>query len=95
MLKKRADSIELLNATHSFPCSFEFKVIGNASDQFVALVLETITQVTSEADPPHSTRTTPGGRHISVTAEPMVQQAEHVLEIYDRLKGIEGVVMLL
>ena len=95
MLEKRADSIELLNATHSFPCPFEFKVIGNASEQFVTLVLEVITSVTAETDPPHSTRTTPGGRHISVTAEPTVQQAEHVFEIYDRLKSLEGVVMLL
>ena len=95
MLEKRADSIELLNATHAFPCPFEFKVIGNASDQFVTLVIETIVSVTLVADPPHSTRTTPGGRHISVTAEPTIHQAEHVLEIYDRLKTLEGVVMLL
>ncbi len=95
MLNNRADSLELLNSTHTFPCSFEFKVIGSAHDDFVRLVLEAVVAITSDTSPPHSTRTTPGGRHVSVSVEPVVQQAEHVLEIYERLKDLEGVVMLL
>ena len=95
MVNKRTESIELLNATHQFPCAFEFKVIGDANEAFVESVLETISSVTNEQGAPHSTRTTPGGRHISVTVQSVVVEAESVLEIYDLLKKLEGVVMLL
>ena len=45
--------------------------------------------------PMHSVRETPGGRHRAMTIEPTIEEAEHVLEIYERLKEIDGVVMLL
>ena len=83
-------------ATHSFPGSFTFKVIGRAENDFVAMVLDAIQLlVIGDAEIPHSTRETSGGRHIAITAEPHVESPEMVLEIYERLRELPGVVMLL
>jgi putative lipoic acid-binding regulatory protein len=42
-----------------------------------------------------SVRETPGGRHVSVTINPVVQSADDVLRIYAELQSLEGVVMLI
>ena len=87
-------ALELLNATHTFPCPFTIKVIGKADDDFVTRVVESVTK-TSGADEevPHSTRTTPNGRHIAVTLEPHLDSAEQVLLVYARIQTVKGVVM--
>ena len=96
MSKNKQESIDLLMATHSFPGSFTFKVIGRAENDFVAMVLDAIQLlVIGDAEIPHSTRETSGGRHIAITAEPHVESPEMVLEIYERLRELPGVVMLL
>jgi putative lipoic acid-binding regulatory protein len=47
-------------------------------------------------DPPeYSLREARGGRHIAITIEPLLERAEQVLAIYDRLKVLEGIVMLM
>ena len=94
-MSTREESIELLKATHNFPCSFTFKVIGKSTDQFRASVLEVIVRYTKEEQPPHTIRETPGGRHVSITAEPFIAEAVHVLEIYEQLQALDDVVMLL
>lgn len=89
-------SLELLEASHSFPCQFTFKVIGTADDHFVGRVLMAVkSQLDESAEPSFSTRSTPARRHMSVTVEPEVQNAEHVLQIYQELRGVQGLVMLM
>lgn len=96
MSKNKQESIDLLMATHSFPGSFTFKVIGRAENDFQSIVLDTIKRTTDGcSEIPHSSRETSGGRHIAITAEPTVESPEMVLEIYERLKELPGVVMLL
>ncbi|HZT83206.1 MAG TPA: DUF493 domain-containing protein [Gemmataceae bacterium] len=93
---KRAQMIELLEATHQFPGTYTFKVIGKAENGFsarvVAAVRDTLAQ---EVDPPHSLREAHGGRHVSVTVEPTVRTAEEVLAVYRRISTIVGVVMVM
>jgi putative lipoic acid-binding regulatory protein len=88
-------SLASLEAGHSFPCNYLFKVIGKTDDGFVArAVAAARDQIDMEADPPFRTKETPGGRHVSVTLELPVQTAEQVLEIYRRLLKLTGLVVL-
>jgi putative lipoic acid-binding regulatory protein len=94
--EERWRHIELLNQTHAFPTRVVIKVIGVNR---ATLLTEVVTCVRSEMsfeDPPeYSTREARGGRHIAVTIEPMLEHAEQVLAIYDRLRKLEGIVMLM
>jgi putative lipoic acid-binding regulatory protein len=90
----REQSIDLLNATHEFPCRYTFKVIGISADEFVARVVSVVRdEIGKSEDPPYSMRSTPGGRHVSVTLEPMLDSAEQVLAVYQRLGQVTGVVI--
>ena len=89
-------TIQLLEATHTFPCAYRFKVIGATGDHFVGRALAAVRQEFPEGtEPPFSTRTTAGGRHVCVTIEPVVESAVHVLLVYQRLRTLEGLVMML
>jgi putative lipoic acid-binding regulatory protein len=87
--------IELLEKTHSFPCSYMFKVIGRGEKGFPARVVAAVREeLAEEIDPPYHLRETTGGRYISVTLQPTVQTAQQVLSIYRRLQVVGGLVML-
>ena len=88
-------SLELLNNTHDFPTQMMFKVIGVNEATFVARVVAAVRDETGAAiDPPFRTRQTVSGRHISVTLEPDIEDAQQVLDVYQRLRTLHGVVML-
>ncbi|QDT33334.1 YbeD family protein [Thalassoglobus polymorphus] len=87
---------ELLESTHTFPCEYRFKVIGSVDDSFVGRVLAAVLAELEEGvEPSFSTKTTAGGRHVSVTIEPEMHSAAHVLAVYGRLRRLEGLVMLM
>jgi putative lipoic acid-binding regulatory protein len=88
-------SADLLERTHDFPCTFTFKVIGKVDNGFSARVIAAIREALhAEADPPFRVREAAGGRHISVTVEPLVQTAEQVLAVYRRIALIAGLVLV-
>lgn len=90
----RLTALELLNATHTFPCAFTLKVIGLSDDDFVLRCLEVVHRAVTDAEEfDYTTRATPNGRHISVTMQPVLDSAEHVLEVYACLQEVKGVVM--
>lgn len=94
--EKIQQSIDLLNATHSFPCPVMVKVIGRNDDAFINSVVAAIRdQLELSFDPPIHKREAKGGRHVSVTIEPTFDKAEDVLQTYDRIRVIDGVVMVL
>lgn len=88
-------TLELLDTTHAFPCPYLFKIIGKSDQGFVARVVAVVRdELKFEADPPFQVREAVGGRHLSVTLEPVVQSAHQVLAIYRRLGAVEGLVMV-
>lgn len=88
-------NVELLEKTHTFPGPYVFKAIGKADQGFLARVVAVVREeLALEADPAFRVREAVGGRHLSVTLEPVVQSAQQVLAIYRRLGLLEGVVML-
>lgn len=91
---ERQASLDLLNATHSFPCEFTLKVIGANRDDFLRRCVEAVQIAAPDANEfDYSTRSTPNGRHIAITMLVELQSAEHVLEVYACLRVVEGVVM--
>ncbi len=92
----REESLRLLNDTHDFPTPVMFKVIGRNVDKFAARVVVKIrSELNLEVDPEFRVRETAAGRHISVTVEPEIQCAEQVLAVYECLRDVEGVVLLM
>ena len=89
-------SLELLEATHKFPCEFTFKAIGLTTDCFVRRVLAAVKlELNADAEPSFSCRTTAGGKHTSVTIEPTIDSAAQVIAIYHRIHAVDGIVMML
>lgn len=89
-------SVDLLESTHEFPCSYTFKVIGRADGGFVGRVVAAIrVELEGEIDPPYRFRHTPDGRHVAITLEPLMQSAWEVLAVYGRIRDEAGVVMIM
>ncbi|MEM7311739.1 MAG: DUF493 domain-containing protein [Planctomycetota bacterium] len=89
-------SVDLLNATHEFPCPVMVKVIGINNEVFVDAVISSIRDSLGLAfDPPVRKRETRSGKHLSITLEPTFDKAEQVLETYEKIRQIDGVIMLL
>lgn len=92
----RLSAIQLLEATHTFPCEYTFKVIGLAESNFIGRVVQAVRSVLPEDnEPPFSSRQTKSGKHVSVTIEPMLDSADDVLAIYRELAELQGLVLLL
>lgn len=94
-MKSSLPSLELLERAHDFPCPYLFKIIGKSDQAFLARVVTIVREeLRMEIDPPYQVRESVGGRHFSVTLEPLVQSPQQVIAIYQRLGVLEGLVML-
>jgi putative lipoic acid-binding regulatory protein len=88
-------TLRLLRDTHVFPGPYQFKIIGKADQGFVARVIAAVRgELLLDIDPPFRVRESVGGRHLSVTLEPVVRSAQQVLAIYRRLGELDGLLML-
>ena len=93
---ERVPPIELLERTHRFPCPYMFKAIGKVENGFAArLVAAVREELAADVDPPFRLREAVGGRHVAVSIEPVVQTAQQVLAVYQRISKIAGLVFLL
>lgn len=94
-MSERDDTLRVLNEGHSFPGPYMFKVIGENSPEFVALIIQAATLVTGPAAAPNvSVRESSGGKHQAVTLSIDVQSAEQVLEIYEAFRSISSAKMV-
>jgi uncharacterized protein len=88
-------AIQLLESTHQFPGCYMFKVIGRSEHAFAARVVAAVRDaLAEEADPPFKVRETAGGRHVAVTLTPTVKSAQQVLDVYQRIQKMAGLVMV-
>lgn len=87
---------DLLDASHAFPGVFRIKAIGSVDNDFEGRILGA---VKAALDSPEalefSVRKTADGRHVALTLDVTVQDAEHVRTIYARIREQEGILFLL
>ncbi|MHC5539527.1 YbeD family protein [Singulisphaera rosea] len=88
-------SLDLLESTHFFPGVYQIKAIGIAENGFADRVVEAAAaEVSGTSELDYSLRTTPGGRHVAITLDITVQNAEQVRGIYARIRALEGLTLL-
>jgi putative lipoic acid-binding regulatory protein len=88
-------SEDLLESVHPFPGTYQIKAIGMAEDDFVGRVVEAVvSELATPSELDHSVRITPGGRHVALTLEMTVQDAEQVRAIYARIRDVKGLTYL-
>lgn len=89
-------SAELLEQTHAFPGAYMFKAIGEDDHTFSGRVVAAVRDELADDDhePAIRIRKTASGRHVCVTIEPYVSDAQQVLTIYEKIYAIDGLVMV-
>jgi putative lipoic acid-binding regulatory protein len=93
----RARSLALLEATHEFPCHYQLTVIALNRDPVTEAVREVVTvDVDLEvATLDHKMTASGGGKYLSHRFLVPVAGAAEVLELYARVRTVDGVVMIL
>jgi len=89
-------ALRLLEEHHQFPGPFMFKVIGFARGDWKAEVQRAAEAVLGPLPGDAIVRARPSsrGKYLAVTLEVEVAGARQVLDIYRRLKELEGLVAL-
>ncbi len=88
-------SIELLESTHPFPGVYQIKAIGRSDDDFETRVVSAVCSVLpARSDLDYSVRITPGGRHVALTLDITVQNAEQVRAVYAEINEVPGLTLL-
>lgn len=79
-----------LDACHDWPCDYTFKFIAGQG------MLDTVRVAAVELldEPELSTRASSGGRWVSLTVTARVDSAQAVVEVYERMARIEGIIAL-
>ncbi|QSX29191.1 DUF493 family protein YbeD [Shewanella cyperi] len=84
----------MLNTTFDqyleFPCSFPFKVVGDASDTLAERVVAVVQQH-APGDYSPSSKMSSKGSYLSVTVRVKVTSKEHIETLYIALAEVEGV----
>ncbi|HEY2902074.1 MAG TPA: DUF493 domain-containing protein [Polyangia bacterium] len=93
--RKRA--IDLLEANHVFPGEFTLSAIALGNDTVTAAILKAAAGSPTEAllADAHEMVPSSGGKYISHRLRVFVQSAADVLDLFARLRAVEGVVTLL
>ncbi len=79
-----------------FPCQFPVKAIGRDTDEFEAIVTEIIRRhVPDLSDDAVTTRSSAGGKYLSVTATFIAESQEQLDAMYYELSSHEQVLMVL
>ncbi len=94
-MTEQAEFIEKLNAVHTFPCSYTFKLIGPAKADLESRALEIVEAEMPGTPPIVSTRESEHGKHLAVTLVLPMPDAESVAHLYRRFHAIDGLKMLL
>jgi putative lipoic acid-binding regulatory protein len=88
-------SLDLLESTHFFPGVYQIKAIGAADEDFETRIIDAVVaQLTSPSELDYSVRSTPGGRHVALTMDVTVQNAQQVRDIYETLGDVKGLTFL-
>ena len=90
---ERARALALLEATHQFPCDYSLTVIAFNADHVTLAVKAAV--VEGAADHSHQAIESKAGKYLSHRFAVKVTDASHVLEIYARVRTVDGVLTIL
>lgn len=95
--EQRAKAIALLEATHEFPVAYELSVIALSTDGVFALVRAAIEVGYAGPWPPagYQAVASKAGRYTSHRFTIPCTSPEDVLDLYARLRAVEGVMTVL
>jgi putative lipoic acid-binding regulatory protein len=83
----------LIEATHQFPCAYSLTVIAFNSVETTVALKSAVAQ--DLADLEHQVRESSAGKYLSHRFSVPVEGAVAVLELYARVRSVEGVVTIL
>jgi len=84
-------NLELIEATHRFPCSFTFKVIGDSRSGFTEDALNLIvTALGEDRELSHTSRNSATGIHTAITISVHLKNADEVHAVYAELLKLTG-----
>ena len=92
MSTERASARDLLEAQHDFPGPFEFRLVVQPEAR--ASVVTAIAAVVAAVGTV-SQRESKKGTYLSIRVEAQVDSADQVLDVWEVLKGLDGVIMSL
>jgi putative lipoic acid-binding regulatory protein len=96
MSDKQDQFLELLKTQHTFPGPYTIKFIGLAEGNFTERVVASVrAALGSTMDPPYTTRPSRNDTHVSVTLQPIVSTPEQVVAIYEQVKQVRGLCVIL
>ena len=91
--ESRARSLALLEATHAFPCQYSLTVIAFNAELVTTAVRAAVAH--GGVDLEHNTIESKAGKYLSHRFALTVTGAVHVLDIYARVRAVEGVVTVI
>lgn len=91
--EERARALALLEATHQFPCHYSLTVIAFNADPVTVAVKAAV--VEGAQDHSHQAIESKAGKYLSHRFAVKVTDAAHVLEIYARVRSVDGVLTIL
>jgi len=89
----RQRAIDLLEANHEFPGDFSLSVIARNDDAVEAAVVAAAGRGLSSDTPER--KPSAGGKYVSHRLVVVVPSAEAVLDLFARLRAVEGVITVL
>ena len=93
---ERQEALSRLEEHHDFPCVYMFKAIGYNSGEFAQEVRQAAESVLGPIMGKDEVRSRPssGDKYLAVTIDTQVESSSQVLDVYEALKALEGLVML-
>lgn len=92
----RRRAVELLEANHAFPCQFSFSVIAMGDETTTAGILDELGRGAEPLLPAaHQKVSSSSGKYISHRLHIRCVSADHVLDLFARLRAVQGVVTVL
>ena len=93
----RRRAIELLEANHDFPCDFSVSVIARNDEAVAAAVLAAAAAGSGEplGEGAHEQHPSAHGKYVSHRLNVPCASAEAVLDLFARLRAVDGVITIL
>jgi putative lipoic acid-binding regulatory protein len=89
----RAEALELLRSVHTFPGPYRCRVVVRAGR--TAGVVTAVRAMFGDRLTDVGEQASRNGTYLSLRLDLLAEQPEDVLEVYDLVRGIEGVIAVL